>query len=129
MVQGRRQNLVNSTGSGRRITSGMTVTRLLGGERVRYVKTILCLGVLLIAVIGMVDLPTAWAVEPVNTDTQGLAIEGYDPVAYFDQGKPLKGTEKFTYQWMGAEWRFASAGHLDLFQSNPEKYAPQYGGY
>jgi YHS domain-containing protein len=96
---------------------------------VRYVKTILCLGVLLIAVIGMVDLPTAWAVEPVNTDTQGLAIEGYDPVAYFDQGKPLKGTEKFTYQWMGAEWRFASAGHLDLFQSNPEKYAPQYGGY
>ena len=95
----------------------------------KYVKTVLCLGVLLIAVIGMIDLPAAWAVEQVNTDTQGLAIKGYDPVAYFTEGKALKGTEKFTYQWMGAEWRFASAEHLDLFKSNPEKYAPQYGGY
>ena len=95
----------------------------------KYLETILCLGVLLIAVIGMFDLPTAWAVEPVNIDTQGLAVNGYDPVAYFNQGKPLKGTEKFTCRWMGAEWRFASAEHLELFKSNPEKYAPQYGGY
>jgi YHS domain-containing protein len=51
------------------------------------------------------------------------------PYAYFTQGKALKGTERFTYQWMGAEWRFASAEHLDMFRSNPEKYAPQYGGY
>jgi YHS domain-containing protein len=95
----------------------------------RYLETILCLGVFLIAVMGLIDLPQAWAIKPVNTDTQGLAIKGYDPVAYFDQRKPLKGSEKFAYQWMGAEWRFASAEHLDLFKSNPEKYAPQYGGY
>jgi YHS domain-containing protein len=95
----------------------------------KYSETILFLGVLLIAVIGMLDLPTAWAIKPVNTDTQGLAIEGYDPVAYFIEGKPLKGAEKFAYHWMGTEWRFASAEHLDLFKSNPEKYAPQYGGY
>jgi YHS domain-containing protein len=37
--------------------------------------------------------------------------------------------EKFSYQWMGVEWRFASAEHLDLFRSNPVGYAPQYGGY
>ena len=95
----------------------------------KYLWTILFLGVLLIAVIGILDLHTAWAIKPVNTDAQGLAIKGYDPVAYFIQGRPLKGAEEFTYHWMGAEWRFASAEHLDLFKSNPEKYAPQYGGY
>jgi YHS domain-containing protein len=95
----------------------------------RSLAAVLCLGVLLVAVIGMLALPTAWAKEPINTDTQGLAIKGYDPVAYFNQGKSLKGSEELTYQWMGGEWRFASAEHLDLFKSNPEKYAPQYGGY
>jgi YHS domain-containing protein len=95
----------------------------------KYLETIFCLGVLLIVAIGRPVLPAAWAIEPVNTDAQGLAIKGYDPVAYFVEGKPIKGTEKFAYQWMGAEWRFASAEHLDLFKSNPEKYAPQYGGY
>lgn len=92
-------------------------------------EKILSGGVVLIAVIGMIDQTAAWAIKPVNTDTQGLAIKGYDPVAYFTQGKPVKGTEEFAHQWMGAEWRFASAKHLDLFKSNPEEYAPQYGGY
>ena len=95
----------------------------------KYLERILHSGILLTAVIGMLDLPAAWAAKPVNSDTQGLAIMGYDPVAYFIQGKPLKGTEKLAYQWMGAEWRFVSAKHLDLFRSNPEEYAPQYGGY
>lgn len=95
----------------------------------KSLATILCLGVLFVAVTGMLVLPMAWAIEPINTDTQGLAIRGYDPVAYFTQGKPLRGSEELTYQWMGAEWRFVSAEHLDLFKSNPERYAPQYGGY
>lgn len=86
-------------------------------------------GLLVAAVIGMVDLSAVWAAEPINTDTQGLAIQGYDPVAYFILGKPVKGTEEFVYQWMGAEWRFYSAEYLDLFRSDPEGYAPQYGGY
>ena len=85
--------------------------------------------VLLVTATGMLALPTVWAKELINTDTQGLAIKGYDPVAYFTQGKPLRGSEEHTYQWMGAEWRFTSAEHLDLFKSNPEEYAPQYGGY
>ena len=95
----------------------------------KYLEKIIHSCVLFTALIGMLGLPAAWAIEPVNADTQGLAIQGYDPVAYFIQGKPLKGTEEYTYQWMGAEWRFASAEHLDLFRSNPEEYAPQYGGY
>ena len=95
----------------------------------KYLERILYLCLLSMTVIGLLDPSTARAAEPVNTDSQGLAIQGYDPVAYFIQGKALKGTEEFAYQWMGAEWRFASVEHLDLFRSNPEKYAPQYGGY
>ena len=80
----------------------------------------------------------AFAAEPINTleksglfgyDPSGIAIRGYDTVAYFTEGKPLEGSEDFTSEWQGATWRFASQEHLDLFEADPEKYAPQYGGY
>jgi len=90
---------------------------------------ILCVRAVFVVLIGMFALSTAWATDPINTDSRGLAIEGYDPIAYFTERKPLKGSKEFTYKWMGATWRFASAEHLDLFKSNPETYAPQYGGY
>jgi len=57
------------------------------------------------------------------------AIRGYDPVAYFKQAKPVKGEKKFSYSWRNANWYFANQQNLDLFKSNPEKFAPQYGGY
>lgn len=57
------------------------------------------------------------------------AINGYDPVAFFTESKPVKGSEAFTYQWKGADWNFASQQNLDSFKLSPEKYAPQYGGY
>jgi len=60
---------------------------------------------------------------------EGGAIHGYDPVAYFKEGKAVKGDKKFLYQWHSADWYFASQQNLDAFKSNPEKYAPQYGGY
>jgi YHS domain-containing protein len=59
----------------------------------------------------------------------GTAIEGYDPVAYFEEGKPVEGDSDYTHDWMGATWYFASAANRDLFAADPEKYAPQYGGY
>jgi len=59
----------------------------------------------------------------------GLALRGYDPVAYFTEGRPVKGHKEFTYEYAGAHWRFASAGNRDLFAADPEKYAPQYGGF
>ena len=58
-----------------------------------------------------------------------MAIRGYDTVAYFTEGAPVEGSERFTADYRGAEWRFASQRHLDLFESAPGKYAPQYGGY
>jgi YHS domain-containing protein len=58
-----------------------------------------------------------------------VAIKGYDPVAYFTDGKPVKGSKDFTTEWQKATWRFASAKNRDLFAKDPERYAPQYGGY
>jgi YHS domain-containing protein len=57
------------------------------------------------------------------------AIRGYDPVAYFTEARPLKGSDRFIYAWKGATWRFSSAENRDRFAAAPEKYAPQYGGY
>lgn len=59
----------------------------------------------------------------------GVAIEGYDAVAYHTAGKPTEGKKEFEHAWKGAVWRFASAENRDLFAADPEKYAPQYGGY
>lgn len=61
--------------------------------------------------------------------TKDGAIRGYDPVAYFIDGKPVKGSPQYTHSWMGAQWRFASAANRDAFSADPGKYAPQYGGY
>ena len=58
-----------------------------------------------------------------------LAVGGYDAVAYHTQGKPAAGTDEFTHTWKGAEWRFSSKDNLEAFVKDPEKYAPQYGGY
>ncbi len=59
----------------------------------------------------------------------GVAIHGYDPVAYFTEGAPQKGDPAHSYEWKGATWHFASAENRDAFAANPEKYAPKYGGY
>jgi YHS domain-containing protein len=67
--------------------------------------------------------------KPVNTNDDGLALKGYDPVAYFTESKPLKGMKDFEAQHDGAIYRFASAANRDLFKSDPAKYVPQYGGY
>lgn len=60
---------------------------------------------------------------------EGVAVGGYDPVAYFTQGKPMKGSADHSLMHEGAEWRFSSADNRALFAANPAKYAPQYGGY
>ena len=94
-------------------------------------------GVLLMATAAVLFSTAAWAAEPaINTLKNSLfggrtdtAINGYDPVAYFTVGKPVKGQDGFATDWMGAKWKFSSQANLDLFKSNPEKYAPQYGGY
>ncbi|MCB9743123.1 MAG: YHS domain protein [Alphaproteobacteria bacterium] len=72
---------------------------------------------------------TAAASEPRNLSWRGLALDGYDPVAYFVSGAPTKGSEDITTSWGGGTWRFSSAENRALFVADPAKYAPQYGGY
>lgn len=57
------------------------------------------------------------------------AIHGYDPVSYFKKSKPVKGNKQFSYKWKGANWLFENEENLKAFSAEPEKYAPQYGGY
>lgn len=59
----------------------------------------------------------------------GVAIKGYDTVAYFTEGQAMKGSEEHAYEWLGTPWHFANTKHRDLFVADPVKYAPQYGGY
>ena len=61
--------------------------------------------------------------------TDGIAIRGYDPVGYFENDQALQGSKDFQYQWSEVTWYFSSAKHRDLFKAEPEKYAPQFGGY
>ncbi|MEO6329076.1 MAG: YHS domain-containing (seleno)protein [Ginsengibacter sp.] len=57
------------------------------------------------------------------------AIEGYDPVAYFKQAKAVKGEKTNSYIWNNATWYFLSPENINLFKNDPDKYAPQFGGY
>lgn len=65
----------------------------------------------------------------VNANGNDLAIKGYDTVSYFTKGSPTKGSDKFTAAYNGAIYQFSTASNRDLFQSEPSKYAPQYGGF
>jgi YHS domain-containing protein len=58
-----------------------------------------------------------------------LAVGGYDPVAYFSGARPVEGRKPFEFKYKGATWRFASADNLAAFKADPDRYAPQYGGY
>lgn len=64
-----------------------------------------------------------------NLDKTGVAIQGYDPVAFFTDHKPVKGDPKFLTKHAGAIYLFASKEHKDLFKENPAKYEPVFGGY
>jgi len=85
--------------------------------------------IFVMVVFYLLTLSPAFAIEPINKPSDGVAIKGYDPVAYFTDGKPVKGNRAFEYVWMGAKWHFSSAAHKDLFIKNSEQYAPKYGGY
>ena len=58
-----------------------------------------------------------------------VVLSGHDPVAYFTEKKPVKGDPKISYDWDGERYLFSKAGNRDKFAANPERYAPQFGGY
>ena len=91
-------------------------------------RRLLAVAALTLLAAGCVGAAEETAIPAVNAEG-GLAVKGYDPVAYFTGGKPTPGTDLYTADWEGARYRFASAENRDLFVAAPEKYAPQYGGY
>jgi YHS domain-containing protein len=65
----------------------------------------------------------------INVDKNGLALKGYDPVAYFTENRPVKGDAKFQSTFNGATYYFASAANKKTFEADPNKYEPQFGGF
>ena len=77
--------------------------------------------------LATIAVPAAAKARVFQAD--GLAIRGYDPVAYFTMSKPVKGDAAISSAYEGANWAFSSADNKALFDADPEKYAPKYGGY
>lgn len=80
--------------------------------------------------IQLAAVQPAFAEAEIYTSTfSNKGAGGYDVVSYFTDGKPVKGDAKFSADYKGAKWLFASADHLALFKKNPDAYVPQYGGH
>ena len=84
--------------------------------------------------IGLLALvaatPLMIAIRSAAAQTRPLAIKGYDPVAYFTDGKPTRGVPEIgEYEWGGLRYRFSSAEHRELFKAEPQRYAPQFGNF
>jgi YHS domain-containing protein len=78
----------------------------------------------------LLALPSvAQAKELNNLDGNGLALQGYDPVGFFTDNRPVKGNQQFQSQYHGATYYFASAEHKAAFDKEPAKYEPQFGGF
>jgi YHS domain-containing protein len=91
----------------------------------RKIKRTISIALLVIAAC-VVNLPAG---QLVNVDQNGVALQGYDPVAYFTHGQPVKGTQELFASYSGATYYFASAEHKAQFEKEPGKYAPLFGGY
>lgn len=85
--------------------------------------------------LGIALLPVSADAVPgltervVSDPASGVALYGYDPVAYFTEGKPVRGRSDVEAEWNGAAWRFVSEANRAVFLSAPEVYAPRFGGY
>ena len=65
----------------------------------------------------------------IQSNEEGVALDGYDTVAYFNQEKAVKGTAQYNCEYKNKTWYFSSAENRDAFLANPEKFTPQYGGF
>ena len=72
---------------------------------------------------------TALAQQATSASGPRIALDGHDPISYFDAGRPEKGSSQFSFAFDDAVYWFKSADHLAKFVADPERYAPQYGGY
>ena len=95
----------------------------------RGVATVAVLLTLVLFLAAPLHAGVPGSTSPINVDAGGLALSGYDPVAYFEDGKPTRGVESLSASYGGARYLFASESHRKLFLENPRKYVPEYGGF
>ena len=91
--------------------------------RILALSTLISVSFLAFANVGAI------ATDTTSTEVYGVAIKGYDPVAYFTESRPVKGNSAFTYDWNEARWYFSKAENRDLFAADPKKYTPHHGGF
>jgi YHS domain-containing protein len=110
------------------LKSYSSLPRFIAAQRIRGHKRLKLS--LLITSLALMVIPPSQAIEPTFTALfSDTAIRGYDTVAYFTEGRPVEGKAKYSSQYNQATWLFSSQDNLELFEEDPEKYAPQYGGY
>ncbi|MEM7171650.1 MAG: YHS domain-containing (seleno)protein [Pseudomonadota bacterium] len=87
------------------------------------------LAVILCCFFVLLSAPKVWAQEILNVTEEGVAIDGFDSVAYFKQGRPIKGRPEYSHTYKDHLWHFATAANRDAFADDPQAYAPQYNGF
>ena len=103
---------------------------LLGEDPLARSVAIIRVAVLAVCASSALAHPAIARAPEVYTGLRSsTALGGYDPVAYFTEGKPVAGSRDINFSWKGVTWRFASEKNRELFKEKPEAYAPQYGGY
>ena len=100
----------------------------LSSKKLKLSLLAIMIVVVVAAVLAIWVMPGT-AHKKVNTNIFGVAIQGFDTVAYFTEGRAVRGKSEFEFTWQDASWRFSSAANRDLFAASPERYAPQYGGF
>ncbi len=83
---------------------------------------------LALCLVGLLIAPSIARAQSVQPASLRLVLKGYDPIAYFTDGKPIQGKPEYEAVYDEARYRFASLQHLELFKADPDRYAPQYAG-
>ncbi len=86
-------------------------------------------GVYTTLLVSVIVLATYAQTSSAYYNQDGVAIKGYDPVAYFADNVATKGEKKFSFSWQASEWHFKTEANREAFKKDPAKYAPQFGGY
>lgn len=94
-----------------------------------FMWRLLLVAIILLAVLSVASAQRFEGKHFNNVDENGVILNGYDPVAFFLIGKPVKGDPNIQFKYNDATYYFSSAEHLNLFKGNPEKYKPQFGGW
>jgi YHS domain-containing protein len=100
-------------------------------QMTRWIVGVMVVALVLVGVVTTMKKvsPVSWGLWGSYVTTSGVAIEGYDPVAYFKAGGPTKGDSGIALDWGGATWYFATAENKEAFAQSPSTYAPQFGGF